>query len=101
MEHQPDVYCRSLCPLLSNHRDVPWVCQEHCNYEPRSKLWEPAAPRPPYRRTISQFVKRDPREFYHAHPVQPWMYGVITGNSVADLGFPLPDGLERPGAPAH
>ena len=104
-EHNLEEYCTTICPLLSKpHASSSWACQEHCDYEPERQVWLAAAPRSLHRRHISQFVKRDPGETYHAHPVQPWMYGVITGDATVDLGFPLPrgpDDLGYPVLPSH
>ena len=86
MEHNLHFYCSAICPLLAG-AEVPWACEEFCNYQPERKAWE-IAPHI-YRRRISQFVKRDPREYYHAHPVQPWMYGTITGDLQQDATFPF------------
>ncbi len=86
MEHNPEHFCSTICPLL---HELPWACLEHCHYEPERQVWLPAAPRSPYRRRISQFVKRDPREDYHAHPVPAWMLsGIRTGYREVDEVFP-------------
>ena len=86
MEHHPEHFCSIVCPLL---HEKPWACQEHCDYEPERQVWLPAVPRSAYRRRISQFVKRDPREFYHAHPVASWMLsGRYTGDPEVDEVFP-------------
>ena len=83
-------YCQRLCPLFEDAgEEMPWRCILDCAYTEEMVLVPVPPSSPARRRTVPMYVKRDPREFYNAHPVAPWQYsGVITGDPLLDLHFP-------------
>lgn len=74
-----DEYCRTICPLFEDaHEELPPRCFSDCLYNREEHTIQSAPPKTISRRSfIPHFVKRDPREDYHSHPILPWMYGVI------------------------
>jgi hypothetical protein len=64
MEHNREHYCTEICPLFAGQL---WGCETYCDYEKDHQTWQPKPQL--YRRTISQYVKRDPRENFHAYPI--------------------------------
>ena len=72
-----EYYCQRLCPLFEEAGDqMPWRCLTDCAYDEDMVLMPLPPPKSVYTRNVPMYVKRDPREFYHAHLIEESQYAL-------------------------